>query len=129
MLLRSATFYLLYVRNPRHMQIVQMKAETACRFYTNKYFYINYSMLERVMEIASCNSLISLAPGEQIIKTVSSSCTQTADIALLIILFIFVFCVWIFCRKVYSFEYVRECVSNLIRKKKVSLAGPVTKPR
>ena len=85
MLLRSTTFSLSYVRNSRLVQIVQMKAETACRFCANKYFYISYSMLEMGMEITSCKSLISLAPGEQIIKTVSSSSTQTADIALLII--------------------------------------------
>lgn len=83
MLLRSTTFFLPYVRNSRQIQSVRMKAETACRFCTNKYFYITYGMLERVMEIASCNSLLSFTPGEQIIKTVSSSCTQTADIVFL----------------------------------------------
>jgi len=62
-------------------------------------------MLETVMEITSCNSLISLAPGEQIIKIISSSCTQTADIALLIIC--------LSSSSVYGFSAERYLVSNM----------------
>jgi len=99
MLLRSTTFSLPYVRNSRHIQSVLVKAETACGFCTNKYFYL------RVMEISSCSTLISLAPDEQIIKTVSSSCTQTADIAVLVIC--------LSSSSVYGFSADRYLVSNM----------------